>query len=203
MNMKNTEFYIPNPIVIEDTPQGEKQYDIYSRLMIDRIIFLGTDLTNEAANLLIAQMLYLEQTDTESPIHLYINSSQGQLYSALGVYDIMNYISCPIHTYCVGITSSISTLLLVAGEAGHRQALPHSKIMIHQPLGGIQGQCTDIQIMANEIQNLKSQINNIYSSHTKKSLAEIEIATNRDNFFNPNDAIKFGLIDSIIEKVKK
>jgi ATP-dependent Clp protease, protease subunit len=155
--------YIPNPIVIEQTARGERQYDIYSRLLLDRIIFLGTEVNDTVANLLVAQMLFLEQSDPEAPIHFYINSPGGSVYAGLGIYDIMQHVSCPVYTYCVGLAASMGSLLLQAGAAGHRYSMPHSRIMIHQPLGGARGQATDIEIQAREILDLKKQLNNIYT----------------------------------------
>ncbi len=194
--------YIPNPQVIEQTARGERQYDIYSRLLLDRIVFLGTEVNDTVSNLLIAQMLFLEQSDAEAPIHFYINSPGGSVYAGLGIYDIIQLISPPVHTYCVGLAASMGALLLQAGEQGHRYSLPHSRIMIHQPLGGATGQCSDIQIQAEEIQNLKAQLNNIMAKHTGKTYDEIENSTDRDNFLGPQQAIDFGLIDSVIEKKK-
>ena len=196
--------YIPNPIVIEQTSRGERQYDIYSRLLLDRIVFLGTQVNDTVANLLIAQMLFLEQSDAEAPIHFYINSPGGSIYSGLGVYDIVQHITCPVHTYCVGLAASLGSMLLTAGEKGFRHCLPHSRIMIHQPLGGTQGQASDIQIQADEIQDLKTQLNNIYVKHTGQKYEIIEQATDRDNYLNPGQAKELGLIDAIIQrKVKK
>ena len=196
--------HIPNPIVIEQTARGERQYDIYSRLLLDRIVFLGTQVNDTVANLIIAQMLFLEQSDPEAPVHFYINSPGGGVYAGLGIYDVMQYISCPVHTYCVGLAASMGSLLLTAGEKGKRYAMPHSRIMIHQPLGGAQGQCSDIQIQAQEIQDLKDQLNQIYINHCAKDLdrGQIEQATDRDNYLNPNEAIDLGLIDNVIEKNK-
>jgi ATP-dependent Clp protease protease subunit len=191
--------YIPNPIVIEQTARGERQYDIYSRLLLDRIIFLGTEVNDTVANLLIAQMLFLEQSDAEAPIQLFINSPGGSVYAGLGIYDVMQHISCPVHTYCVGMAASMGSLLLQAGEAGFRYALPHSRIMIHQPLGGARGQATDIEIQAREILDLKKQLNNIYVKHTGKTYAEVEKASDRDNYLSPLQAKEFGLIDKVIE----
>ncbi|EQC48134.1 putative ATP-dependent Clp endopeptidase, proteolytic subunit ClpP [Bacteriovorax sp. BSW11_IV] len=201
---KSTVNYIPNPIVIEQTSRGERQYDIYSRLLIDRIIFLGTQVNDTVANLLIAQMLFLEQDNPEDPIHFYINSPGGSVYAGLGIYDIMQHVSCPVYTYCVGLAASMGSLLLAAGEAGHRHALPHSRIMIHQPLGGAQGQCSDIQIQAKEIQDLKDQLNGIYIKHSSvdMDMAKIVAATDRDNYLNPNQAIELGIIDHMIEPKK-
>ncbi len=203
--MFDPKMHIPNPIVIEQTSRGERQYDIYSRLMIDRIVFLGTQVNDVVANLLIAQMLFLEQSNPEDPIHFYINSPGGSVYAGLGIYDIMQHISCPVHTYCVGMAASMGSLLLTAGEPGCRHALPHSRIMIHQPLGGARGQCSDIQIQANEIQTLKDQLNQIYINHSSvdMNMEKIIAETDRDNYLSPDEAIKLGLIDQVIEKKSK
>lgn len=190
--------YIPNPVVIEQTPRGERQYDIYSRLLLDRIIFLGTEVNDTVANLLIAQMLFLEQSDAQAPIHFYINSPGGSVYAGLGIYDVMQHITCPVYTYCMGIAASFGSLLLQAGAAGHRNALPHSRIMVHQPLGGARGQATDIEIQAREILDLKKQLNNIYVKHTGRKYEEIDKALDRDNYLSPELAKEFGLIDHII-----
>jgi ATP-dependent Clp protease protease subunit len=200
--MKHPHAYIPNPIVIEQTARGERQYDIYSRLLIDRIVFLGTQVNDTVANLLIAQMLFLEQSDPEAPIHFYINSPGGSVYAGLGIYDIVQHISCPVHTYCVGLAASMGSLLLTAGEKGCRHSLPHSRIMIHQPLGGAQGQCSDIQIQAEEIQDLKNQLNGIYVKHSSvgMTLDKIEKETDRDNYLSPQQAIELGLIDTVIDR---
>lgn len=194
--------YIPNPTVIEQTARGERQYDIYSRLLIDRIVFLGTEVNDTVANLLIAQMLFLETDDNEAPIHFYINSPGGSVYAGLGIYDIMQLVSCPVYTYCVGMAASMGSLLLTAGEKGHRHCLPHSRIMIHQPLGGARGQATDIAIQAKEIQELKTQLNQIYINHsaTDMTMERITELTDRDNYMNPQQAIELGLIDSVIER---
>ena len=197
--------YIPNPIVIEQTARGERQYDIYSRLLLDRIVFLGTEVNDTVANLLIAQILFLEQSNPDEPVHFYINSPGGGVYAGLGIYDIMQHVTCPIYTYCVGMAASMGALLLVSGEAGHRHCLPHGRIMIHQPMGGARGQCSDIQIQADEILYLKKQLNNIYIRHSSVEISENEIekATDRDNYLNASEAIKMGLIDKIIERKKE
>ena len=200
--MQDPKAYIPNPIVIEQTARGERQYDIYSRLLLDRIIFLGTQVNDVVANLIIAQMLFLEQSDPEAPIHFYINSPGGSVYAGLGIYDIMQHITCPVHTYCVGLAASMGSLLLTAGNKGCRHSLPHSRIMIHQPLGGAQGQCSDIQIQAEEIQDLKLQLNNIYIKHSSvdMTLDKITKETDRDTYLSPKDAIVLGLIDAVIDR---
>src|SRR5690606_38236122 len=192
--------YIPNPIVIEQTARGERQYDIYSRLLLDRIIFLGTEVNDTVANLLVAQMLFLEQSDSEAPIHFYINSQGGSVYAGLGIYDIMQHITCPVYTYCLGLAASMGSLLLSAGHKGNRYALPHSRIMIHQPLGGARGQASDIEIQAREILDLKKQLTQIYVDHTStgKSYDEYSVAMDRDRYLNPASAMELGLIDNII-----
>lgn len=200
--MKSPQAYIPNPIVIEQTARGERQYDIYSRLLLDRIVFLGTEVNDTVANLLVAQMLFLEQSDPDAPIHFYINSPGGSVYAGLGIYDVMQYVSCPVHTYCVGLAASMGSLLLTAGEKGKRYSMPHSRIMIHQPLGGARGQASDILIHAREIEDLRGQLNQIYIDHCAKplSMEEISKATDRDNFMGPDKAIEMGIIDQIITK---
>lgn len=202
--MSDPKMHIPNPIVIEQTARGERQYDIYSRLLLDRIVFLGTQVNDTVANLIMAQMLFLETDDPEAPIHFYINSPGGSVYAGLGIYDVMQYISCPVHTYCVGLAASMGSLLLTAGAEGHRYSMPHSRIMIHQPLGGAQGQCSDIQIQAKEIQDLKDQLNGIYINHSAKEMTMNKIIeeTDRDNYLSPSEAIELGIIDQIIEKKK-
>lgn len=201
--MNEPKAYIPNPIVIEQTSRGERQYDIYSRLLLDRIVFLGTQVNDVVANLIMAQMMFLEQSDPEAPIHFYINSPGGSVYAGLGIYDIMQYINAPVYTYCVGMAASMGSLLLCAGEEGHRYALPHSRIMIHQPLGGAQGQCSDIQIQAREIQDLRRQLNEIYVKHTKMDYDTVMTETERDNYLSPTRASEMGLIDTVITKTKK
>lgn len=195
--------YIPNPVVIEQTARGERQYDIYSRLLLDRIIFLGTEVNDIVANLLIAQILFLEQSDPDTPIHFYINSPGGSVYSGLGIYDIMQHVSCPIYTYCVGLAASMGAFLLSSGEKGHRHALPHARIMIHQPSGGARGQASDILIQANEIQHLKRELNKMLVDQTGRTYKEVEDATDRDRFLSPKEALEFGLIDSVIERKAK
>lgn len=190
--------YIPNPIVIEQTSRGERQYDIYSRLLLDRIVFLGTEVNDTVSNLLIAQMLFLDQNDSEAPIHFYINSPGGSVYAGLGIYDIMQHIGCPVYTYCLGMAASMASLLLQAGEPEHRYALPHSRIMIHQPLGGARGQASDIEIQAKEILELKKQLYDIYVSHTGQDFITIEKACDRDNYLSPTQAKELNLIDKII-----
>ena len=192
--------YIPNPIVVEQTARGERQYDIYSRLLIDRIIFLGTDVNETVANLLVAQMFFLESSDPDKDIHFYINSPGGSVYAGLGIYDIMNFIQCDVATYCIGMAASMGAFLFSAGKKGKRFSLPSSRIMIHQPLGGARGQASDIEIQAREIIYLKGRLNEALARHTGKTLQEVEKATDRDNYLNAGEAVEFGLIDKVVEK---
>lgn len=193
--------YVPNPIVIEQTARGERSFDIYSRLLVDRIIFLGTEVNSVTANLIIAQMLHLEQSNPDAPIHLYINSPGGSVYDGLGIYDIMQHIKCPVHTYCVGLAASMGSLLFSAGAKGHRYLMPNARVMIHQPLGGARGQASDIQIQAKEIQYLKNSLYEIYVRHNSKgkTMADFEAACDRDNFLNPKEVLEMGLGDVIVE----
>ena len=204
MNDNEPKMYIPNPTVIEQTPRGERQYDIYSRLLLDRIVFLGTQVTDVSANMIMAQMLFLESQDSESPIHFYINSPGGSVYAGLGIYDVMQYINAPVHTYCVGLAASMGSLLHAAGEKGHRYAMPNSRIMIHQPLGGAQGQSSDIQIQAKEILDLRNKLEGIYVAHNSKgkSMEDINAACERDNFMSPEQALEMGLLDKIVQHRK-
>lgn len=192
--------YIPNPIVVEQTPRGERQYDIYSRLLLDRIIFLGTEVNDTVANLLIAQLFFLESSDPDAPIHLYINSPGGSVYAGMGIYDVMQYVKPPVYTYCMGMAASMGAFLLAAGEQGHRYSLPNSRIMIHQPLGGARGQASDIEIQAKEILYIKENLNQILAKNTKQSIDQIRKDTDRDNFMSPAEALKYGLIDKLVEK---
>lgn len=192
--------YIPNPIVIEQTARGERQYDIYSRLLIDRIVFLGTEVNDTVANLLIAQMFFLESSDPDKDIHLYINSPGGSVTAGLGIYDVMQFVKCDVSTYCIGLAASMGALLLASGEKGKRVSLPNSRIMIHQPLGGARGQASDIQIQANEILYLRGRLNQILARHTERPLSEIERDTDRDHYLSSEKAVEYGLIDRVVEK---
>jgi ATP-dependent Clp protease protease subunit len=196
----NPQGYIPNPIVVEQTARGERQYDIYSRLLIDRIIFLGTEVNDVVANLLIAQMFFLESSDPDKDIHLYINSPGGSVYAGLGIYDIMKFIQPDVSTYCIGMAASMGAFLLSAGAKGKRFSLPSSRIMIHQPLGGARGQASDIEIQAKEILYLKRQLNQALAEHTGKPLEQIERDTDRDNYLSAADAVEYGLIDKVVQK---
>jgi ATP-dependent Clp protease, protease subunit len=192
--------YIPNPIVIEQTPRGERQYDIYSRLMLDRIIFLGTEVNDTVANLLIAQMLFLESNDPEKDIHFYINSPGGSVSAGLAIYDVMKFVKCDVNTYCIGLAASMGAFLLSAGQKGKRFALPNSRIMIHQPLGGARGQATDIEIQAREILYLKRRINEMLSEHTGQKIEKIEADTERDYYMSSEEAAKYGLVDKVLKR---
>lgn len=194
------EGYIPNPIVIEQTAKGERQYDIYSRLLLDRIVFLGTEVNDTVANLLMAQMMFLESSDPDKDIHMYINSPGGSVTAGLGIYDIMQFIKCDVATYCVGLAASMGALLLTAGAKGKRHSLPHSRIMIHQPLGGARGQASDIEIQAREILYLKERLNQILVHHTGQSMERIIKDTDRDNYLSAKEATEYGLIDQVIQK---
>jgi ATP-dependent Clp protease protease subunit len=192
--------YIPNPIVVEQTPRGERQYDIYSRLLLDRIVFLGTEVNDTVANLLVAQMFFLESSDPDKDIHLYINSPGGSVYAGLGIYDVMQFIKSDVCTYCIGMAASMGALLLTAGAKGKRFSLPHSRIMIHQPLGGARGQASDIEIQAKEILFLKERLNGILSHHSGKSMDQVRKDTDRDNYLSAKEAVEYGLIDKVVEK---
>lgn len=194
--------YIPNPTVIEQTARGERQYDIYSRLLLDRIVFLGTEVNDTVANLLVAQLFFLENQDPERDIHMYVNSPGGSVYAGLAIYDVMQFIKCDVATYCLGMAASMGSLLLTAGAKGKRSALPHSRIMIHQPLGGARGQASDIEIQAKEILYLREKLNGIYARHTGRNVDQIKNDTDRDNYLSAEDAKTYGLIDNILETRK-
>ena len=188
------------PMVVEQSNRGERAYDIYSRLLKERIIFLTGAVTDEVASVLIAQLLFLESENPKKDISMYINSPGGIVTSGLAIYDTMQYIRPDVSTVCFGQAASMGSLLLTSGAKGKRYSLPNSRIMLHQPSGGFQGQATDIQIHAKEILDLKARLNEIYQSHTGKPLKEIEKALERDNFLKPNDAKEFGLIDHVVDK---
>lgn len=188
------------PYVIEQTSRGERAYDIYSRLLKDRIIFIGTPIDDLIANTVIAQLLFLEADDPDKDISLYINSPGGIVTSGLAIYDTMNYIKCPVSTICIGQAASMGALLLAAGTKGKRFSLPHSRIMIHQPIGGFQGQATDIEIHAKEILKLKDTLNKILAAHTGQPLERIHTDTDRDFFMSGEDAKAYGIIDEVITK---
>ena len=188
------------PTVIEQTNRGERAYDIYSRLLNDRIIFLCDEVNDVTASLVVAQLLFLESQDPDKDISLYINSPGGSVSAGLAIYDTMNFIKCDVSTICVGMAASMGAFLLSSGAKGKRLALPNSEIMIHQPLGGMQGQATDIKIHADHIINTKKRLNEILAKNTGKSYEEIVAATERDNFLSAQAACEFGLVDRVIEK---
>lgn len=190
------------PMVIEKSGQTERAYDIYSLLLKNRIIFVGTQITDQSANVIVAQLLYLSNEDSEAPIQMYINSPGGVIYAGLAIYDTMQMISNPINTLAVGVTASFGTVLLTAGAPGQRFALPHSTIHLHQPLGGVQGQATDIEIQANEILRLRDKLNSILSSHTGQSVDKIKNDTERDYWLTAQEAVEYGLVDKVLEPSK-
>ena len=188
------------PYVIEQTSRGERSYDIYSRLLNDRIVFLSEEVNDVTASLVVAQLLYLEAQDADKEISLYINSPGGSISSGMAIYDTMNFIKCDVSTICIGMAASMGAFLLAAGTKGKRIALPNSEIMIHQPLGGMQGQATDIKIHADHILRIKDKMNRILAENTGKPLKTIEKDTERDNFMTAQEALEYGLIDKIYEK---
>ena len=188
------------PMVVEQSNRGERAYDIYSRLLKERIVFLVGPVNDSVSTLVTAQLLYLESENPKKEISFYINSPGGLVTSGLGIYDTMQYIKPPVSTLCIGQASSMGSFLLASGEKGKRFSLPNSRIMIHQPSAGYQGQATDIEIHAKEILALKERLNKIYSKHTKKNESEIKKALERDNFMTPTEAKAFGLIDEVVEK---
>ncbi|HBF34318.1 TPA: ATP-dependent Clp endopeptidase proteolytic subunit ClpP [Candidatus Sumerlaeota bacterium] len=191
-------YYVP--IVIEQSERGERSYDIYSRLLKDRVIFLGSEVNDQVANSIIAQMLFLEYDDPDKDITLYINSPGGSVTAGLAIYDTMQFLKPDVTTTVVGQAASMGAVLLAAGAAGKRFALPHARIMIHQPMGGFQGQVTDIEIQTREMRHLKDRLNAILAKHTGKPIEQIEKDTDRDNFMRAEDAIAYGLIDAVMEK---
>jgi ATP-dependent Clp protease, protease subunit len=190
------------PIVIEQTGRSERAYDIYSRLLKDRIIFIGTVIDDHVANTVIAQLLFLQTEDPDKDIHIYINSPGGIVSSGLAIYDTMQYVKPNIATYCIGQAASMSALLLAAGTKGKRFALPHSRIMLHQPMGGFHGQATDIEIHAREILRMKDTLNEILSAHTGQSLEKIQADTDRDFFMSGEEAKEYGIVDEVIRSMK-
>ena len=188
------------PMVVEQTNRGERAYDIYSRLLKERIVFLVGPVNDNVATLVTAQLLFLESENPKKEISFYINSPGGLVTSGLGIYDTMQYIKPPVSTLCIGQASSMGSFLLAAGEKGKRFSLPNSRIMVHQPSAGFQGQATDIEIHANEVLSLKKRLNEIYSKHTGQSVDEIKLALERDNFMTAEDAKSFGLIDKVVDK---
>jgi len=190
------------PTVIETTGRGERAYDIYSRLLKERIIFLGTEINDVVSNLVIAQLLFLQSEDADKDISIYINSPGGVVTAGMAIYDTMQFLKCPITTYCVGQAASMGAVLLAAGTKGKRFALPNSRIMIHQPLGGAQGQATDIEIQTNEILRMKKRLNEILAHHTGQPVKTLEKDTDRDFFMSADEAVKYGLVDEVVSKKK-
>lgn len=186
------------PYVIEQTNRGERSYDIYSRLLKDRIIFLGGEINDDVANLIVAQMLFLEMEDPDQDIMLYINCPGGSITAGMAIYDTMKYVKCEVSTICIGMAASMGAFLLSAGAKGKRKALPNAEIMIHQPLGGTQGQATDILIHAERIRQMKNKLNELLADHTGKPLEQVEKDVERDHFMTAEQALEYGLIDEII-----
>ncbi|WP_296398840.1 ATP-dependent Clp endopeptidase proteolytic subunit ClpP [Acidaminococcus timonensis] len=190
------------PIVVEQTSKGERSYDIYSRLLKDRIIFVTGEIEDHMANLIIAQLLFLESEDPDKDVHLYINSPGGSVSAGLAIYDTMQYIRPDVSTICVGMAASMASVLLAAGARGKRFALPHSRVMIHQPLGGAQGQATDIEIHAREILRIREEMNEILAHHTGQTPEQIQKDTERDHFMTAVEAEQYGLIDQVVHQIK-
>jgi ATP-dependent Clp protease protease subunit len=190
--------YIPMPFVVEQTHRGERSYDIYSRLLKDRIVFLGTPVDDDVANVIIAQLLFLESEDPDKDISLYINSPGGSVTAGLAIYDTMQYVKPQVSTICLGQAASMGAFLLAGGAAGKRFAVPNARIMIHQPMGGFQGQATDIDIQAKEILRMKARLNELLAKHTRQPIERIEKDTERDYFMGPGEAKEYGLIDEVI-----
>lgn len=188
------------PMVVEQTARGERAYDIYSRLLRDRIIILGTAIDDNVANLMVAQLLFLESEDPDSDVYIYINSPGGSVSAGMAIYDTMQYIRCPVNTICMGMAASMGAVLLAAGAKGKRFTLPNSRIMIHQPLGGAQGQASDIEIQAKEILRLREILNGILSKHTGQPVSDIMKHTDRDNYMSADTAVSYGIVDKIVEK---
>ncbi len=188
------------PIVVEQTNRGERAYDIFSRLLKERIVFIGTAIDDNLANLIIAQLLFLEAEDPEKDIHLYVNSPGGYVLAGLAIYDTMQYIKSPVSTICIGQASSMGALLLTAGAKGKRFSLPNARIMIHQPIGGFQGQATDIEIHAREILKMRENLNKILVKHTGQPVEKIQVDTERDYFMSAEQAKEYGLVDEVLTK---
>jgi ATP-dependent Clp protease, protease subunit len=189
---------IPMPFVVETTHRGERTWDVYSRLLKDRIVFLGTEVNAQVANLIIAQLLFLESDDPDRDITLYINSPGGAITAGLAIYDTMQYVRCPVSTVVLGQAASMGALLLCAGAAGRRRSLPSSRVMIHQPMGGFQGQQSDIEIHAREILTMRQRVNEIMAAHTGQSVDKIRADTERDRYLNASEAKEYGLVDEVI-----
>lgn len=200
--MKIHSSYI-SPTIIEERPMNVAQMDVFSRLMMDRIIFLGTQIDDYTANVIQAQLLFLDSSDPGRDISIYINSPGGSVYAGYGIYDTMQYINCDVSTICTGIAASMASVLLVAGQKGKRLALPHSRVMIHQPLGGTQGQASDIEIAAREILKVKKELYSIISEHSGRSIEDIERDSDRDYWMTSSEALEYGMIDKVLRKEDK
>ena len=186
------------PMVVEQRSRGERSYDIYSRLMQDRIVLLGGEVNDDSANLIVAQLLFLQAQDAKKPVSMYINSPGGSVTAGLAIYDTMQFISCPVHTYCIGQAASMGAVLLTAGEKGHRFALPNARIMIHQPWGGAEGKASDIEITCQEILRLKQKLNEILAAHSGQPMEQVVRDTDRDHFMGAEEARAWGLIDQVL-----
>ena len=198
---KNPKSYLI-PMVVEQTSRGERSYDIYSRLLQDRIVLLGGEVTDESANLIVAQLLFLQSQDAKKTINMYINSPGGSVTAGLAIYDTMQFISCPVATYCIGQAASMGAVLLTAGAKGKRFALPNARIMIHQPWGGAEGKASDIEITAKEILRLKERLNHVLADHSGKSYEDVVRDTDRDYFMSAEEAAAYGLIDRVVSQKK-
>jgi len=201
--LEGPQAFIPNPTIIERTGRGERQYDIWSRLLEDRIVFLGTSISDTVANFLIGQLLYLQKADRTRDVHLYINSPGGSISAGLAVYDTMQYISCPVETVCIGMAASMAAILLAAGSPGKRFALPNARIMIHQPWGGAQGTAADIEIQAEEILRAREILNGVLAKHTGRPLSQIETDTERDKYLSAAESREYGIIDEVVASMKR
>ena len=195
--------YMPVPYVIEQTHRGERTYDIYSRLLKDRIILLGTEIDDDVANAIVAQMLFLESEDPDKEINLYVNSPGGSVTAGLAIYDTMQYVRTPVATICVGQAASMGAVLLLAGAKGKRQALPNSRIMVHQPMGGARGQASDVEIHAREILRMRAMLNDLIAKHTGQTLDRVEKDTDRDYFMGAQEAKTYGIIDEVVSVNRK
>jgi len=191
------------PTVVEQTHRGERGWDLYSRLLRDRVVFLGTEINDDVANVVIAQLLFLDSEDPRKDIMLYVNSPGGDVSAGLAIYDTMQWLSADVATYCMGQAASMGSFLLAAGTKGKRYALPHARVMIHQPLAGLQGSTTDIEIHAREILHTRDTLNELYARHTGQPVAKIKQDTERDNFMSPDEAREYGLIDEVLTTMKK
>ena len=189
-----------NPTILEERQLNVTQMDVFSRLFMERILFLGGEITSDVANILVCQLLYLEMIDSSAPITMYINSPGGSVYDGLAIYDTMQYVSCPITTICTGMAASMASILLCAGAKGNRYALPHSRVMIHQPMGGVSGQASDIEITAKEILKLKDELFQIIADHSGKTLEEVRQDGDRDHWLTAQEALEYGMIDEIVVK---